>query len=237
MPSATEPDAPADAHAQGHSAQPPAGAAPPSPAAGPRELAERTVALRGSRLAAALLRLLGWEVLFDGLPAGQGVVAVYPHTSNWDFPVGLLFKWAVGLQASFWAKHTLFRLPLLGRWLRYLGGVPVDRRAPQGLVGQAAEQLRDARRDGRFMWVVVAPEGTRSPGAGWRSGFYAVAHGAGVPVALAVLDFGRRRVGFDSFWLTSGDIEADLAVFARRLQDVRGHRPANAAPVRLVKPR
>jgi 1-acyl-sn-glycerol-3-phosphate acyltransferase len=206
-------------------------------APGAERLDGRPVQIHGSRAARALLRLLGWELLCDGLPGRQGVIAVYPHTSNWDFPVGLLFKWAVGLPATFWGKHTLFRVPLLGRWLRYVGGVPVDRRAPQGLVGEAVAAMHAARDEDRPMWVVVAPEGTRSATPGWRSGFYAVAHGAGVPVGLAVLDFGRKRVGFDSFWRTSGDAEADLATFAQQLAAVRGCRPERAGPVRLVKPR
>jgi 1-acyl-sn-glycerol-3-phosphate acyltransferase len=196
------------------------------------ELTARPVQLRGSALARRLLRLLGWQLQFDGLPAPQGVIAVYPHTSNWDFPIALLAKWAVGLQATWWGKESLFRLPLFGRWLRWLGGRPVARRRSQGAVGQMVDAMRDARAQGRFMWLALAPEGTRARSAGWRSGFYRVAHEAGVPVGLVVLDFARRRVGFDSFWRLSGHLPEDFAVFARRLADCRGRRPQLAAPVR-----
>lgn len=199
------------------------------------EIAERPVRLRGSRLARWALRALGWRLQFDGLPAAQGVAVVYPHTSNWDFPVGLLAKWAIGLPVTFWAKDTLFRVPLFGRWLRALGGVPVHRRAPQGTVGQMVDLMRDAREQGRFLWLALAPEGTRSRTEGWRSGFYRVAHGAGVPVGLVRLDYAQRRVGFDSFWQLSGHVAADFAVFARRLADSRGFRPALAAPVRPLE--
>lgn len=142
------------------------------------EIAERPVRLRGSRLARWALGLLGWRVQFDGLPAAQGVAVVYPHTSNWGFPVGLLAKWAIGLPVTFWAKDTLFAVPLFGRWLRSL---------------------------------------------------------AGVPVGLVRLDCAQRRIGFDSFWLLSGHMAADFAVFARRLSDSRGFRPALAAPVRPLE--
>jgi 1-acyl-sn-glycerol-3-phosphate acyltransferase len=212
-----------------------ADAAPGAAGVGPQPLAGRGVTLRGSRLARLVLRLLGWELVFDGLPAAQGVAAVYPHTSNWDFVVGLLAKWAIGIPVTFWGKHTLFRVPVLGWWMRWLGGVPVDRRAPQGLVAQAVAAMRAAREQGRFQWVALAPEGTRRAVPGWRSGFYAVAHGAQVPLALVVLDFGSRRIGFDSFWRTSGNAAADMAVFAQRLAGVRGCRPARAAPVRLLQ--
>ena len=206
-----------------------------SPAA-PDEIADRALQLQGSALALRLLRLAGWRLQFDGLPAAQGVAVVYPHTSNWDFPVGLLAKWALGFPANFWGKDSLFRIPLLGRWLRWLGGVPVVRHSPQGAVAQMAQALREAREQGRFMWLVLAPEGTRSTVPGWRTGFYRVAAAAEVPVALVVLDYGRRIVGFDSFWRLSGDMPADFAVFARRLAPCRGHRPQQAAPVRPWTP-
>ncbi|MBX3602823.1 MAG: 1-acyl-sn-glycerol-3-phosphate acyltransferase [Rubrivivax sp.] len=196
------------------------------------EITERPVQLNGSALARALLRLLGWRLKWDGLPAAQGVIAVYPHTSNWDFPLALLAKWAVGIQVTWWGKDALFRVPVFGRWLRWLGGHPVVRNAPQGVVGQMIEAMRAAHAEGRFLWLALAPEGTRARAAGWRSGFYRVAHEAGVPLALVVLDFGGREVGFDSCWRVSGDLQADFAVFARRLAGCRGRRPALAAPVR-----
>lgn len=73
-----------------------------------------------------MLARLGWQVRFDGFPHPQGVAIVYPHTSNWDFVVLLLAKWAIGMPASFWGKDTLFRVPLLGAWMRWLGGIPLS---------------------------------------------------------------------------------------------------------------
>src|SRR5256885_13110542 len=123
---------------------------------------QRPVQLRGSAIARRLLHLAGWQVRFGGLPARQGVAIVYPHTSNWDFPVGLLAKWAIGIPVTFWGKASLFQWPLFGAWLRRLGGRPVDRLAPNGIVGQMAEELKAARDGDRFMWLALAPEGTRS---------------------------------------------------------------------------
>lgn len=206
----------------------------PRPAApSPTVLTERSVQLRGSRLARACLAAAGWQLDFDGLPARQGVVIVYPHTSNWDFIVGILAKWAMGMPATFWGKDSLFRVPVFGRWLRWLGGVPVERGSSRGMVGAMVQRFTEARAQDDFMWLALAPEGTRSWAPRWRSGFYQVSTGADVPLALAHLDYGRRRVGIHSCLQLSGNVTADMAEIAARLGTARGHRPAQAAPVTL----
>lgn len=189
--------------------------------------------LRGSAAARALLRLAGWRVVFNGLPSRQGVVIVYPHTSNWDFIVGVLAKWSIGIPVVFWGKASLFRLPLFGRWLRWLGGIPVDRTSPQGAVPAMVQQLREARARDAFMWLALAPEGTRRFSDGLRSGFYHVAAQARVPLGLVGLDFARREVVLVDFLQLCGDPEADLAAIAARLGHHRGRRPEWAAPIRL----
>ncbi len=198
--------------------------------------ADPPITFVGSRLAAALLRAAGWTLHFDGLPARQGVIVVYPHTSNWDFPVGLLAKWAMGLPVHFWGKASLFRLPLFGRWMRAVGGIPVDRAAPQGIVEAMVRRFADARERGELCWLALSPEGTRSYRDHWRSGFYRVALAAGVPVGIATLDWGRRTIDLRRFVALSGDPAADLAQIASHLQGVRGRRPELAAPVTLASP-
>lgn len=199
------------------------------------EISERPVLLRGSPLARWLLRLAGWRLQFRGLPAAQGVVIVYPHTSNWDFVLGILAKWALGIQVTFWGKDTLFRVPLFGAWLRWLGGVAINRHAPQGAVGQMTSALRAAREQGRFLWLALAPEGTRRLSPGWRLGFYRVAVGAEVPLALVRFDYGRRVLHFDSFWRLSGDLDHDFSTLAAHFEGVRGCRPQQASPVRPME--
>jgi 1-acyl-sn-glycerol-3-phosphate acyltransferase len=204
-----------------------------APRALPAVLTQRPVQLAGSALARACLRLAGWTLQFDGLPGKQGVIAVYPHTSNWDFVLGIFAKWAMGIPATFWGKESLFRVPLLGRWMRWLGGVPVDRTSPRGIVADMVERMNQARTEDRFLWLALAPEGTRSLKPGWRSGFYQVACGAGVPLALAHLDFGHKRVGITAFLQLSGDREADMRAIAAQLESVRGSRPELASPIQL----
>jgi len=197
-------------------------------------LTARPVQLRGSRLARAVLGLLGWTVVFDGLPARQGVLVLYPHTSNWDFPIAMLAKWSIGIEVRFWGKDTLFDIPLFGRWLRWLGGVPVHRHAPKGMVGEMVERMQAARQAGEFLWLALSPEGTRRRTEGWRSGFYQVATRADVPLALAFVDYPSRRIGLDSCLHLSGDAQRDISAIAQRLAHHRGKRPEQAGPIRWI---
>ena len=192
------------------------------------------VQLRGNKLAQWMLQALGWRVHFEGLPALQGMFVVYPHTSNWDFVIGLLAKWSMGVQVNFWGKGSLFSVPLLGRWLRWLGGIAVLGDTPHGLVVQAVRQLQQARAAGQYCWFALSPEGTRKYKAGWRSGFYATALQAGVPLCLVRLDFGTKILQATRFMRLSGDAVVDMAHIAGCFEGVRAYRPAQAAPVCLL---
>ncbi len=187
----------------------------------------------GSAMARAILRLAGWTLRYDGLPGGQGVIMVYPHTSNWDFVLGVLVKWSFGIQARWWGKDSLFRIPLLGTFARRIGGIPVDRANASGLVGNTAGQMKAARTAGELFWLAVAPEGTRSLVSGWRSGSYHVAVQAEAPVGLAYFDFATKTVGLTDFVELSGDAERDFALFAQVLAPYRGKRPELAGPIKL----
>lgn len=194
------------------------------------------VQFKGHRAARALLRLAGWTIRFEGLPGLQGVLMVYPHTSNWDFVVMVLAKWSVGVPARFWGKAPLFHIPLFGRWLRWLGGVPVDRTWPSGVIAQEIEIFRQRRAAGRYCWLGLAPEGTRKYLPGLRSGFYRTALGAGVPLGLVKLDYRRREVMVIDFLALSGNASVDVARLAAVYEGVRGLVPARAAPLVLLDP-
>lgn len=194
-----------------------------------------TVQLQGdSALARWLLRALGWQLHFVGLPSLQGMFVVYPHTSNWDFVLAVIAKWSIGLQVNFWGKGSLFKVPLLGAWLRWMGGIPVLRDAPHGLVGQAVRQLQDARAGGRYCWFGLAPEGTRKRTEGWRSGFYRTALQADIPLCLVRLDYSRKTIVATEFMRLSGDMSADMAHIAAYFEGAHGLRPAQESPVRLL---
>jgi hypothetical protein len=188
----------------------------------------------GSAVARWVLKACGWTLDFDGLPGRQGVLALYPHTSNWDFVFAMLAKWAIGMPVAFWVKHSLLEVPVLGRWVRWIGGVAVRRDGPQGAVRGMQQQMEEACRDGRFMWLALAPEGTRSLTAGWRSGFYQVATGARVPLALGHVDYRRKHLGILGFLQLSGNPEADMAAIAKGFANVQPYAPHLASPVRLL---
>lgn len=194
------------------------------------------VQFAGSALARWLLRRMGWRVYFQGLPAQQGMLAVYPHTSNWDFVVLIIVKWAIGVPVHFWSKDSLFRIPLFGRWLRWLGGLPVERTTAHGTVALAVARFEQARAQGEYFWLALSPEGTRKFIPGWRSGFYRTAVQAGVPLGLVPVNYQQREVRILDFLRLSGDEEADFRRIAAALDGAIGCRPANAAPIRLLGP-
>lgn len=175
-------------------------------------------------LSVLLLRLSGWRI--EGRPptAPKYVLIGAPHTSNWDFPFTLAICFALRLKIYWMGKDSLFRSPL-GPVMRWLGGIPVTRDAASGLVQQtiAAFERSDA------LVVAIPPEGTRSKVSQWKTGFYHIARGAGVPVALAFLDFGRKVGGFGPVLLPSGDLERDMADIRAFYRNIRGKNPGQYA--------
>lgn len=139
----------------------------------------------------ALLARLGWQVEGEIPDCGRLVVAIAPHSSNWDFVIGAALLFVLGLRVSFIAKHTLFRWPL-GGFMRWLGGIPIDRSRPEGF----AEAMTAAFRHRDRLWLAVAPEGTRTPGAKFKSGFYRIAQAADVPVLPVYFNYRRKVTGF-----------------------------------------
>ncbi len=157
-------------------------------------------------LARRSLQLVGWRVDGDLPPLPRFVLIVAPHTSNWDFPIGVFAMFAIGMQATFLGKHTLFRFPVK-RLLRWLGGEPVNRSASHGMVEAAVARFR-----ARAQWIVViSPEGTRRRVAGWKTGFHRIARGAGVPVVPVSFDWSTRTVTLLRPVTMTDDLEGDIA--------------------------
>ena len=123
-----------------------------------------------------ILKLIGWEILGERPPHDKFVLIAAPHTSNWDLPIMLSIALVFDIKLHWIGKHTLFRFPY-GWFMRFLGGIPIDRRAPQGMVGQVADAFRNSEK----LVIVVPPEGTRGRAEYWKSGFYWMAKEAGVP--------------------------------------------------------
>ena len=185
---------------------------------------------RLARFARVLLAAFGWCVRFEGLPGPKGIAIVFPHTSNWDFVLGLLAKWALDLPIRWIGKESLFRGvtgATLGRLMRLWGGRPVNRHHSSG----AVEQLAVLMQSEPWFWLGLSPEGTRRRTDHLRSGFYHLALKLDLPVALAYIDYGRREVGVTRFVRMSGDVEHDLTMLRTFYSDKVGRHPANASVI------
>lgn len=170
----------------------------------------------------------GWRFEGEIPQVERAVLIAAPHTSNWDLPHMLATAWVLRLRVSWLGKHTLFRGPF-GWLFRKLGGIPVDRRAPQGLVQQVADALRTSDK----LIVAVPPSGTRSRAALWKSGFYWIAHTAGVPVVCGYLDFATRRASLGYTFEPTGDVKADMDRVRAFYDGVRGKHPDFETPILL----
>jgi len=174
------------------------------------------------------LRLTGWELAGRAPDVARCVVIFAPHTSNWDFPILLLVRWAFGMRVHYLGKHTLFRAPF-GWFFRLTGGIPVDRTEPHQLVLRTAQRF--AERD--ELWLAIAPEGTRQRTDHWKSGFYHLALAARVPVLLAFIDARRRQCGLGPLIELSGDVERDLERLRSFYADKQGIRPELTSELRF----
>jgi 1-acyl-sn-glycerol-3-phosphate acyltransferase len=162
------------------------------------------------RLLVTLYRMRGWQINGAPPPVKKFILVGAPHTSNWDFAVFLGATEELGIRASFLGKHSLFRWPMR-RFNIDMGGIPVDRSKRSNYVEQVVNEF--ARRD--ELALVIAPEGTRHSDGRWRSGFYHIAMGAGVPIVPAWLNRQTRRAAIGQAIVPTGDYGRDL----KRLAD------------------
>ena len=161
-------------------------------------------------LARFLLKIFGWKIEGE-IPKMKDnenlVLIAAPHTSNWDGVFG--FTAIIGLDAkiSFFGKYTLFKQPLLGRFLKYMGGIPVDKNKPgSGLVKEAVANIEKLKGS----LIAIAPEGTRSKTKQWRTGFLHIAEAVDAKIFTAAFDFDTKRIILDKFFRPSGNVERDL---------------------------
>ncbi len=176
---------------------------------------------RGALL--AFYRQQGWRAVGSPPAHGRYVIIAAPHTSNWDFVYFLGLVEELGIDVSFMAKDSLFRWPM-GGFMRDMGGIAVNRTGRHDMVGAMVAEF--AHRD-RFA-LTIAPEGTRSKVRGWRSGFYHIALGAGVPIVVGMMDYRTRTGGLGAEIMPTGDYRADIARIAEAYRDVTPRHPERA---------
>jgi len=183
-----------------------------------------------SRFSIWLLNSLGWTIQAD-LPDIKKYVAIAaPHTSNWDFPLGILAAKAIRLKVHWMGKHTLFRWPY-GWFFRAIGGTPVYREQGQNYIRQMAELFNRSEQ----LVLALAPEGTRSKTDHWKTGFHYIARAAKVPIVMAYLDFGHKQVGIGELFYPGEDIEADFDKIRQFYANRIGRNPENTSLIQVKK--
>jgi len=173
------------------------------------------------------LRVFNWKVegYLPTVTENQNIIIIGgPHTSNWDGVFGFAAILGLDAKITFFGKHSLFTQPILGRFLTYMGGIPVDKTKPgSGLTDVAIKNM--AQLNGSL--IVISPEGTRAKTERLKSGFLRIADAVDGKVFLGAFDFSKKRIVLDSFLDRSGDYEQDIAYVRAYYTNFEGKRPEN----------
>lgn len=175
-----------------------------------------------------ILKMKSWRVEVTQPVHKKFVLLGAPHTSNWDLISALLLQHASGIKLHWVGKDTLFRPPF-GGLMRWLGGVPVNRRSNNNFVQQLVDTFNRMER----LALAIAPEGTRTRTEYWKTGFYYIALGAQVPVALGYIDYPTRTVGIGPSFRPSGDIQADFKLIQEFYSTKKGKFPHKQGEIKI----
>lgn len=163
---------------------------------------------------------MGWTVEMTIPHPDKYVIAIAPHTSNWDFIIGQLYSRAEGFQCNFMMKKEWFFWPL-GILMRKIGGIPVYRNKNMRMTEIMAEQARSMKE----FHLAITPEGTRKPVKEWKKGFYYIALNANLPILLYGLDFRRKCICCTKQIIPNGDVEAQMQEIKEYFQQFEGKYP------------
>lgn len=147
----------------------------------------------------------GWKINGQMPDVKKAILPVAPHTSNWDFPVGVFVMLALGLKLNYLGKASLFRFPIKSLMTK-LGGIPIDRSAPNGVVGKMVAEFKHQNE----LILVITPEGTRKKVKEWKKGFLHMAKQANVPIIPVAMDFARKAIDIGPAIMITGEIEKEL---------------------------
>lgn len=171
------------------------------------------------------LSITGWRITGNFPDTNKVILAVAPHTSNWDFFVGLAAMFALGMRAHWLGKHTIFIWPINGL-LRSLGGIPVNRKAANDVVDQVAKRFAE---EGPLV-LAVAPEGTRKRTAKLKTGFIRIAIGSNVPIFLVGFDFSCKEIKLGELYYPTGDVDVDELNVRQYFYAFEGKNPDQYCP-------
>lgn len=175
-----------------------------------------------SHFSRIILKIWGWKISGNDLKNIDKYIAIVaPHTSSWDFILGLLLRSALRLDIRFIGKHTLFKKPF-GFLFYFLGGYPVDRSKSNNLVDTIVQIYNDHEK----FALCIAPEGTRSKVAKFKTGFYHIAHQAKIPIVMISFDFSGKEIFLGDPFYPTGDFEDDMEKIYAFFKGAKGKHPA-----------
>lgn len=177
-----------------------------------------------SWLTRKIFHLWGWKiqgVIPNHLP--KKLYVVVPHTSNWDFPVGILMKYAFHMKVGFIAKSSLFKWPYAW-FFRALGGIPVNRKKSQGFIEAVVERINEREE----FCTAIAPEGTRNKVNKLKSGFYYISKKANIPIVYVKFDWKNMIVDFSEPRMAADDIKEEIDYATNHFKDTVGRIPENS---------
>ena len=181
-----------------------------------------------AHLSRLFLKVFGWSYQSDNLPPCKCILIAAPHTSNWDFPMMLSYGFMLDLKYHWLGKHTLFFGPF-GLFMRFLGGIPVNRRKKNDYVTLLSKEIKSKVQ----CILIIPPEGTRSRSDYWKSGFLHIARKAEVPIVFASLNYQKKNLTFSEAILSSLPDDEIMGVAQVFYRDAKGLHPDNFGPVRL----
>ena len=179
-------------------------------------------------MALFLLKCIGWKVEGEPPNLTKYVMIAAPHTSNWDFVIALAMVFVYRINIQIMMKDTWFFWPL-GPIFRWLGAIPINRSKANNVVAQCIEDFK--QREEKLL--MVPPSGTRKKVRYWKTGFYHIARGAGVPIVMGFLDYRRKRGGIGPVFHPTGNIDRDMETIYAFYRDISGKYPEQSiqAPV------
>lgn len=165
---------------------------------------------------------MGWTANISVDHPDKYIICLAPHTSNWDFIIGLLYSRSVGMKSNFLMKKEWFFFPL-GLVFRHLGGIPVWRSKHMSMTDLLAETASQSQ----YFHLCVTPEGTRSLNPDWKKGFYYIALKASLPILLYGVDYEKKTIVCTKSIIPTGDIDKEMKEIKFYFKDFKGKHPEN----------
>jgi len=179
-----------------------------------------------SKLARWLLKQLGWTLVSPlSSQVKKCIIILAPHTSNWDFVIGLLYMWTYRLNVHYLIKE-IWTKGLFGPFLRWTGAIGINRSQPENTISQLTKELEDSDR----YLLAITPEGTRRRVPRWKTGFYRIATSCNLPIYFGFIDYKTKTLGFLGHLSPSGNQTADFDTIEHLYKDVVGKNPSNFNP-------